>query len=184
MTTQLQFIIIIIIIIIRKFSLYTQQWYMSYRFADSLRAVPSCSCRKLSANLYDIYRCCVYSEKLLMMDTGTVRNLQFYSKNKFEKLVHLVGYIIRIYHDARSPERQILRPIVAGECQDGILKQATIPAWLPTVQRHRVSIKSLFYCTTQYFLATNTGFIIQRQRSSYIRPWRHSWEGGVALLFL
>ena len=30
--------------------------------------------RKLSANLYDIYHCCVYSEKLLMMDTGTVRN--------------------------------------------------------------------------------------------------------------
>jgi hypothetical protein len=24
--------------IIRRFSLYTQQWYMSYRFADSLRA--------------------------------------------------------------------------------------------------------------------------------------------------
>ena len=24
--------------------------------------------RKLSANLYNIYRCCVYSEKLLMMD--------------------------------------------------------------------------------------------------------------------
>jgi len=31
--------------------------------------------RKLSANLYDIYRCCVYSEKLLMMDRGTVRNM-------------------------------------------------------------------------------------------------------------
>jgi len=27
-------------------------------------------------------------------------------QNKFEKLVHLVGFIIRIYHDARSPERQ------------------------------------------------------------------------------
>jgi len=27
--------------------------------------------RKLSANLYDIYHCCVYSEKLLMMDRGT-----------------------------------------------------------------------------------------------------------------
>jgi len=38
--------------IIRSFSLYTQQWYMSYRFADS--------------------------------------------KNKFEKLVHLFGFIIRI----------------------------------------------------------------------------------------
>jgi len=28
-------------------------------------------------------------------------------KNRFEKLVHLVGFIIRICHDARSPERQI-----------------------------------------------------------------------------
>jgi len=34
-------------------------------------------------------------------------NVEFYFKNKFEKLVHLVGFIIRIYHDARSPERQI-----------------------------------------------------------------------------
>jgi len=30
---------------------------------------------KLSANLYDIYHCCVYSEKLLMVDRGTVRNM-------------------------------------------------------------------------------------------------------------
>jgi hypothetical protein len=30
--------------------------------------------RKMSVNLYDIYHCCVYSEKLLMMDRGTVRN--------------------------------------------------------------------------------------------------------------
>ena len=33
-------------------------------------------------------------------------HVEFYSKNKFEKLVRLVGFIIRIYHDARSPERQ------------------------------------------------------------------------------
>ena len=31
--------------------------------------------RKLSANLYDIYHCCVYSENLLMMVRGTVRNM-------------------------------------------------------------------------------------------------------------
>jgi len=31
--------------------------------------------RKLSANLYDIYHCCVYSEKLLMIDRGIVRNM-------------------------------------------------------------------------------------------------------------
>jgi len=35
------------------------------------------------------------------------KHVEFYSKNKFEKLVHLVGFITRIYHDARSPERQI-----------------------------------------------------------------------------
>jgi hypothetical protein len=34
------------------------------------------------------------------------KHVEFYSKNKFEKLVHLVGFIIRIYHDARSSECQ------------------------------------------------------------------------------
>jgi len=59
--------------ITRNFSLYTQQWYMSYRFADSL----------LSANMYvDGHRNCP-------------KHAEFYSKNKFEKLVHLVGFIIR-----------------------------------------------------------------------------------------
>jgi hypothetical protein len=35
------------------------------------------------------------------------KHVEFYSKNKFEELVHLVGFIIRIYHDAPSPEHQI-----------------------------------------------------------------------------
>jgi len=66
--------------------------------------------RKLSANLYDIYYCCVYSEKLLMMDRGTVRNmLSFIPKINFEKLVRLVGFITRIYDVARPPECQMLR---------------------------------------------------------------------------
>ena len=58
--------------IISSFSLHTQQWYMSYRFCRQLARQLS---RKLSANLYDMYHCCVYSEKLLMMDEGTVRNM-------------------------------------------------------------------------------------------------------------
>ena len=33
------------------------------------------------------------------------KHVEFYSKNKFAKLVLLVGFIIRIYHDARSSER-------------------------------------------------------------------------------
>jgi len=36
-----------------------------------------------------------------------LKHVEFYSKNKFEKFVHLVGFIVRFYHDARSPERQI-----------------------------------------------------------------------------
>jgi hypothetical protein len=47
-----------------------------------------------------------------MMNRGTVRNVEFHSKNKFEKLVHLVGFIIGIYHDARSHERQIGQSVV------------------------------------------------------------------------
>jgi len=63
---------------------------------------------ELSANLYDIYHCCVYSEET--PDDGQrncPKHIEFYSKNKFGKLVHLVGFIIGIFHDARSPERQI-----------------------------------------------------------------------------
>ena len=51
--------------------------------------------------------CCVYSARLLM-DRGTVQNTESpIRKNKFEILVHLVGFIIRIYHDARSSECKI-----------------------------------------------------------------------------
>jgi hypothetical protein len=34
------------------------------------------------------------------------KHVEFYSKNKFVKLAHLFGFIIRIYHDARSHERE------------------------------------------------------------------------------
>ena len=66
--------------IIRCFSLYTQQRYMSYRLqlqlASRIRAeLRPHPARELSANLYDIYHCCVYSEKHLMIDTETVRNM-------------------------------------------------------------------------------------------------------------
>ena len=63
--------------IITSFSLYTQEWYTSYRFPDSLRAGAGRNefrpnpARKLSANLYDIYHCCVYSKELLMMGRGS-----------------------------------------------------------------------------------------------------------------
>ena len=36
---------------------------------------------------------------------------KFYSKNKFEILINLGGFIIRIYHDARSPELQFAQDV-------------------------------------------------------------------------
>jgi len=93
--------------VIISFSLYTQQWYMSYRFADSLLA------------------------------RGTVRNMQsFYSKNKFEKLVHLVDFIIGIVHDARSPERQNLTYLKLHIClsQEKYCQMYTVACILQTYQ--------------------------------------------------
>ena len=66
---------------------------MSYRFADSLRVG--------SAPLL-----CVQRKTPDDGQRNCPEHVEFYSKNKFEKLVHLVGFITRIYHDARSPERQ------------------------------------------------------------------------------
>ena len=74
--------------IIRSFSLYTQQWYKSYRFADACEL-----CVQWKTPDYGQRNC--------------PKHVEFYSKNKFDKLVHLDDFIIGIYHDARSPESQI-----------------------------------------------------------------------------
>ena len=66
-----------------------------YRSADSLWAGANAPAHKLSANLYDIYHCCVYSEQT--PDDGQrncPKHVEFHSRNKFEKLVHLVGFIV------------------------------------------------------------------------------------------
>ena len=36
------------------------------------------------------------------------KHVEFYYKNNLEKLENLAGFIVGIYHDARSPERQIV----------------------------------------------------------------------------
>ena len=163
--------------IIRSFSLYTQQWYMSYRFADSLRAgsgrnwssvliLVKCPLNVLILTIKPT-RCTNFSEFFLDWNStcfgqflcpssgvfhcthsnGTSRScsqavskpvwhipllcvqwktpddgrrnfpkhVEFYSKNKFEKLLDLVGFIIIIYHDVQSPERQ--KPIRIGALQ-------------------------------------------------------------------
>jgi hypothetical protein len=125
--------------IVRSFSLYTQQWYMSYSFADSLRTgsgrkcVPSWSCSQaVSKPVWHIPLLCVqwkipddgqrncpkhvpswscsqavsktvWHIPLLCLqwkipDDGQrncPKHVEFHSKNKLEKLVHLVGFIVR-----------------------------------------------------------------------------------------
>jgi len=80
-------------------SLYTQQWYMSYRFVDSLRAgsgslilILLVSCLKICMT-YTIAECTV--NELLVMDRGSPKHVEFQTKNKFAKLVHLFGLIIK-----------------------------------------------------------------------------------------
>ena len=43
------------------------------------------------------------------------KHVESYPKNKFEKLVLLVGFIIRIYHDARSSECKIPNLVKIGQ---------------------------------------------------------------------
>jgi len=82
--------------IIRSFSLYTQHWYMSYRFADTLRAV----CKPV----WHIPLLCLQWKTPDDVQRNCLKHVEFYPKNKFEKLVLLVGFITGIYHDAWSPE--------------------------------------------------------------------------------
>jgi hypothetical protein len=72
------------------FSLYTEQWYMSYRFA-----------------VWHIPLLCLQWKTPDDGQRNCPKHVEFYCKNKFEKLVHLIGFIIRIYHDSRSPDRHI-----------------------------------------------------------------------------
>jgi len=60
--------------------------------------------------MYDVYHLCVQWKTPGDGQRNCPKYVEIYSTNKFEKLVNLVGFIMRIYHDARSPERQILPP--------------------------------------------------------------------------
>jgi len=71
---------------------------MSYRFADSLRAGSGRNCRSVlillaSCMTYTIAVCTV--KKSDDGQRNCPKHVEFYFKNKFEKLVHLVGFIIR-----------------------------------------------------------------------------------------
>jgi hypothetical protein len=71
--------------IIRSFSLYTQQWCMSYSLLTA--------CEQDQDGTQFHSDPAHYSEKLLMMDRGLSETCRVSFKNKFQKLVHLVGLL-------------------------------------------------------------------------------------------
>ena len=85
--------------IIKSFSLYTQQWYISYRFADSLRAGSGWNILILlaavSKQVRHIILLCVQWKTPDDGQRNCPKLVEFNSKNKFEKLVHLFVFIIR-----------------------------------------------------------------------------------------
>jgi len=56
--------------------------------------------------VYVIQVCCVQWKTPDDGQRNCPKHVEFYSKNKLDKLMHLVGFIIRIFQDARSLERQ------------------------------------------------------------------------------
>ena len=67
---------------------------MSYSFADILQAV--------SKPVWHIPLLCVQWKTTDDGQRNCPKHVEFHSKNKFEKMVHLVGYIIRNLTDALS----------------------------------------------------------------------------------
>jgi len=63
-------------------------------YADCLWVGANAPAHKLSANLYDIYRCCVQWKTPDDGQRNCPKHVESHSKNKFEKLVHLVGFVI------------------------------------------------------------------------------------------
>jgi len=78
--------------VIRNFSLYTQQWCMSYRFADSLSAGSGRSSQAVSKPVWLIPLLCVQWKTPDGGQWNWPKHIEFYSKNKFEKSVHLVAF--------------------------------------------------------------------------------------------
>jgi len=83
--------------IIGSFPLYTQQWYMSYRFADCLLAGSGCSIviplasTQQTSITYTIAVCTVENSRWWTEELSETCRVSF--QNKFEKLVQLVNLL-------------------------------------------------------------------------------------------
>jgi hypothetical protein len=103
---------------IRSYSLYTQQWYMSYRFVDSFRAagsrwnsVPSCS--KVVYKL--VWHIPLLSVQWIIPDgqRNCPKHVKFHFQKKIWEISASSWFCYKeICHDARSQERKNSKGIV------------------------------------------------------------------------
>jgi hypothetical protein len=75
---------------LQMYSLYTQQWYMSYRFEDSFRAGPGWNYQSHPGPLLSVQWINSWWWTGELSETCRVS-----WQNKFVKLVHLVGFITK-----------------------------------------------------------------------------------------
>ena len=96
-------------------------WYWTWAFAVGdhwlTTYVVGCS-QAVSKPVWHIPLLCVQWKTPDDGQRSCLKHVEFNSKNKFEKLVHLVGFIIRNYHNARSPEHQIFTVVIHLLCHE------------------------------------------------------------------
>jgi hypothetical protein len=80
-------------------------WFLKFIFGIKLymfRTVPLSIIRRF----WHIPLVCAQSKTPDDGQRNCPKHVEFYSKSKFEELLYLVGFIIKIYHVSRSSERQ------------------------------------------------------------------------------
>jgi hypothetical protein len=140
---------------------------MSYRlcwFLDSGILIP------LARNQHNLFLLlCVQCETPNDGQKTCPKHVEFYSKNKFEKLVHLVGFIIRIYHDARF-----------SECQIRGFELVTVKVYCPFY----LSITALYDCVSCTREAWDMTDFIRMQSLSCVLTSRNCRMWDVSMLCL
>ena len=119
--------------IIRSFSLYTQQWHISYRFADSLRAGSEWNC---SSKVKPEAATAVI--ELLMMGGKTPETCWAVNKsqdNKLEKLLHLVGDLFELSQVVLSLSTLTEHLSITDPDRDDVTNNLRVPSFYGIYRR-------------------------------------------------
>ena len=87
------------------YSLYTHQWYTSYRFVDSFRTGPRWNCSSILVLLKSLWHIPLLSVQWInswWWAEELSETCRISCQNKFVKLVHLVGFIIKKFVTMRG----------------------------------------------------------------------------------